>query len=626
MSLSIPSSQNIPIWVTTRNSDGSLSNNAIPGLTLSVGAGNPQPITWDGGFGVCSYPLTTTSCPTPQAFSIISSSGTVTSTLPSSIPGLLPTGVTPLSNVVTSQTCLHFISINPKTNSVSLASFRPLDFVAQKPNLIVWSDLPSGITATSFYLSYGAPNLSISFSTSIAIETFIVIAPEHINGNLQTPTAFGSSIVCTTANSEIITVILVNGFPYIIYGVPSAINFNYYFWTNDPSKTNTPYHLDALDGAGISGTSFTNPSNTPQFWFAGFINNTALLANYPIGGEAQIYQPPVYAIASWNGISVTPSEIFLSCDNGLYSIPFNGTTYTQLSDSPCKNVLATTWALNDPWNPLSGDPTPITLGVQIIVPENLTLTNSLLDTPSNLLTTEHFCYAVLEEIPAWVNQGENAPISGSSLQIPPTPTIPPSVLNVPIWDDRVVFNAPSSLDTTSASSQEILIPSPPFLDVTLPIPAYPLDPTGSLIISQSLIPSTQRVSGGFNLIANSQIYQAYYPNTKMVYPELSIVAPIPSVPYLDSSLFPPYLLQAEVGTQSGNSVQAFKAVQVNGQIYVSLIAENTGYVNLGVDTLSLPPVLIDYEYTPPLGSSNVTAILYNQESSLVIETPILKIS
>lgn len=613
MSFTTPESNAIPIWVTPRDSSGALSG-AIDGLSLTIGSGGEQPISWDGELGLCCYPLDTTACPSPQSLNITTSNAaiTTTSTSPASVQELLPSGYTLLSNVVCSQTCLHFVAENLTTGAIALASFRPSDKPAEDATAIVWSSIPS-FTNTPVSIRLGIYNtlIIVSVATGSDTQSYTGTTPEVINGSLaattlallsQTPGVSGNLLYATIFDSR----------PLLIYNLNEATNI---WLPSAANKTGISYQLAPPSGCKLltitSATLAPATSTTPPTaWLSGSADSSAILIQVPLTTTIPTYVLNSKATdTTWTGLSVTPGGVFVSGNSGAWQ--YTGGSWVGYGGSPALGILTTVWSTGNPWTPLPGAPTPITLGLHILVSRTINIQNSTNGlTQKSLLTTEHLMLASLDETPSWLTDS----------------TITPVVLASPIWDDRAIFDAPDHPLGETAPLFQYLIPGPALSTITsISASLNPLDPTGTLLINLNPTPSPVWTPSGIALFTDSQIYTYPYPTTKMSYPALTVLAPRPSIATVNISEFPTGDLQKNLtGTASGTTT-AVKAIISGSYIYISLIALNTSSVYIGSSTTSLPPVLIDYATGLLSGQTSLVITLNNQDYSIPVTVPITSV-
>ena len=612
MTFSTPESKAIPLWVTLRDTTGALLPSLSMPLSLSVGEGAPQPIEWSSGMGLCIYPLDTTACPSPRSLSVSASDSTiqVASTNPSSAQRLLPEGTTLLSNTVCSKTCLHFVAINPATGLISLASFRPSDLPAKNPSALVWSDIPSvGFSPSSVQIGLDQDNILICLSAVADILCYTGPTPEVVYDVLSpvllellpaSPGYTGTIILATLLDSRPLLVTVIDAETKV--WLPVA-----------PNKRGLAYTLQAPDG-GQTPTileAVVTPTTPPRAWLHGIFNSAPIVVDLPLDTTIPtFYTNTLTQNARWTGMSVNPNEVFLVGADGLWK--FSQNTWTALGGSAMTGVISTVWSEGDPWNPLPGEATPITIGVHTLVQHQNTIVNNTTPlTTQTLLTTEHLCFAELDEAPSWlVNTG----------------VIVPRPLANPIWDDRILYDAPEHPMGEVGPTRIKLGPAPlyPSLTETSNV-ISPLDPTGSFIINLNIAPSPIWAPSGVTLFTDTQIFSAPYPSTKMDYPILSISLPKPQLALVSATYFPPTKLQSFSGASIlPGTLPAVKAIVSGNKIYISLIALNTFEVYLNSLLTPLPPVLIDYVIPMRTGQTNLTLTLTNLDHSVAVTVPLVQ--
>ena len=180
--------------------------------------------------------------------------------------------------------------------------------------------------------------------------------------------------------------------------------------------------------------------------------------------------------------------------------------------------------------------------------------------------------------------------------------------------------APIKINAVSLPSELKLIVAPPRNNASQ---INRLDPNGSFIINQNLVPTPLENIKGVSLSCSTQIYLAQHPSIKLSYALLNVTLPLPSLAEIQATYFPVTTSQASVGLiEDATLVPAFKAILSDGTVKISLIALNTSSVQIGSAQDILPPVLIDYTIVPASGQTTVTATLKNKDHLKVVTTNI----
>jgi len=603
------STHSTPLWVTTRETNGTLMGapSFEVDLSLKIGGGPSVSVVWDEGpgLGVCSYPLTTEICGMPMSLSIeadgfVSPEGlplSPASTHPSSILGILPNTIVPLSNFVTSQTCFHFISLHPITKLLALGSYAPMD-----PSLLTWSMLPSVVAdALSFQITLAENKLLVNARLESDILSFVCPIPDVTNSSLASVSFTQFAGGTPGYSRDILASSLLNGRPLLVckelYGAS--------VWL--PSQGSLLGVNEVINGleSDVDISKAVVIGNPTTIWLLGITSGLPELIKYDLLDTPHYYGCANYSDLEWSDISVTPSGVFLTSQSGLWK--FNGSgsdggsTWEGFGGPPALGVLPVVWSDGDPLDPSTN--TSI-IGVHV-----LTNTQYPLEASSetlSLITTEFFRFASLEETPSWA----------SSINIQPV------ALDTPRWDDRIVYNAPEVVKPTPGNTNLRLLATPPF---TTSGPLNRLDPTGSYIVSQNVPPTPNPVSvQGLLVATSSQIYQAPHPDVKLGYSLLKISAPEPALAKLEATYFPLQLPQSELGVIIDPAlVTTFKAIlTTSNTLKVSLIALNTAFIHLGSDKTELPPVLIDYEIPYPSGLEELSATLHNTDHVTTVFTSV----
>ncbi len=589
----------LPIFVTSRSPEGAIGS--TPTLSLQVDGSNPTPVEWVGGLGVCPYLLTTSVCSSPGAYHIQGVESPVASTAPSCQYGLLQNGLIPLSNIVTSHTCIHFIA-RSAAGLIGLVSVRPDDLTSSTS--IVWSYLPEPLvvnTGVNFYLVVSGSKLLIVMNTTESMLCYYCVTPEHMDGTLPKVTQILKKYTEPFLGSILAGTIFDDRPLLVIKG--SAAHTSIWMPNTTPSGlSRTPINIP-LDSNWDIARATIAPGNPLTIWMAGSDTSSGspVLLRFSLPDLTLKASIRDDLSGSFLDMAVTPSHVYLCGGAGIYQFAVSmwesptDIPWSTISTSGYHAMLVDMWSPSNLWNNPSVP--AVLLGIHVVSRDQVTVDSTTLD----ILTTEHLSMATMIEIPSWS----------------PGTSIPPTPRPTPIWDDRVIYEAPYSYTNVDLPVSVNLIPLPPQMDlVSSDTPLDRLDPTGTIIVNLNPTPTPGVNPHGFMLATESQVYSIGYPSAKMEFPSLYITAPIPTVALLPATLFPLTKRQIFSGIVTDPTpVTSFKAIRVGDTTFVSLIALNAQGVYLGPSRIKLPPVLTDY---PIVGYSDpeITAYLFNPDHTV----------
>ena len=582
-----------PLWVTAR-SNGNIG--ATPVTSLQVNAGPSIPVSWSDGLGMCPYPLSTSVCATPGPQNVTAGS-TITETSPPANLGLLPSSVIPLSNVVTSQTCIHFVAMAPN-GLLSLASVRPNDLDGTSIKNIVWSTIPVPMTVAphSIFIGMGSQKILVTFYDATGINyCYYGDLPDNRNNVAQTPSVFqqiyrtpgltgtilAAKLLLRPMGSQSILVPLL-----VIKTTPSQM----ILWSPAQGPDGTPL-INGVDNILPLAVERAIILDSLELWLAGSSAGNCAIFHM---ASPQDTAPTPYVSAvpgSFTTLSATPLAIYAGGDTGLHQYDLTTNAWSSLSSDSLEGLIADLWTLGNPWIPAT--PPPQMLGVHVIRTKTIASTT--------VLVAEHLSMATMSEQPIW------APDSF----LPPTPRTPP------IWDDRVLFDPPLNQGSSILVQGTQVIPSPPLATITTGLDR--VDPSGALIININSMPNPDYIPNGFILVNGPQVYRVSYPTTKLQYPALLVTAPKPALAQVTKTMFPPATLQTGAGKIPDPTLTlAFKAIQSGGQVCVSVIANNATGCQIGTDATILPPILTDYPISVAIGQTSVSLQLLNQDHTVSV--------
>lgn len=604
MTLSVTPSQNIPLWLTVRDTTGSILTTPTAPMSLKVSSGEPQIVQWDNNLGYCSYPMDTSICPGPMSLDIevVGSSEVVTATAPASVQNRLPEGLQIKSNTVSSKTCTHFVAPN-SNNMLSLVSFRPDDALVGHPTNLVWSLLPFAGNYSSVLVTIVDTTIWVIISTNYDIKIFSGAVPEHTNAHMQVSTRFTEYPASPGYTAKVLASTVLDSRPVLVtWGADAQI------WAPATGALGgVLYNLDSSSEGALVLSSAVFVPHTRTVWLCGSTHSEGVsgtLIKWTLGESPVYFQKN--SELHFSNLAATPRIIYLSGQTGVSSFTISTGVWSASSGKPSLDVLPVLWSAGDPWAPAPDAPEPVVLGVHSLVER----TNPLADESGNfsLLTSEYWNFALLEETPAWA----------------PDMVITPVPLPLARWDDRYIYEAPLAILANDTVSQAEFVQAPSHADLVDGLVTVQ-DPSRSFIVNLNPVPDPIQVTGSFLVVADSQVYMSHNPITKLRYSVISVSAPIPRLATLPGSSFPPNMVQASLthDAEDNTLAPAFKAIAVGGNLLVSLVALNATSVQLGSDHTSLPPVLTDYVVPQPMGATHLTAVLSNSDHMVTVTTTIV---